>query len=77
MTVGFLDITAPDSVDLGSGAPGTTIGPTPIGNVEVFDDRAALGAAWTATVSSTPFTTGAGTGPETIPASAITTPTAR
>jgi hypothetical protein len=70
--VGFLDITAPDSKDLGAGTPGTTIGPTALGDVEVYDDRAALGATWTATVSSTAFTTGGGTGPETIPASDIT-----
>jgi hypothetical protein len=72
VTVGELSITAPTSADLGSGAPGGTIGPTPIGNVKVTDNRAALGGSWTATVSSTDFSTGGLTSPETIPASAVT-----
>jgi hypothetical protein len=72
VSVGSLVITAPISANLGTGTAGTTIGPTAIGNVEVFDERAALGATWTATVSSTNFTTGSGTGPEMIPAGDIT-----
>jgi len=72
VTVGALSITAPISSNLGSGAPGTTIGPTAIGPVTVTDNRAALGAVWTATASSTDFTTGGGTGPETIPATDAT-----
>jgi WxL domain surface cell wall-binding len=38
-----------------------------LGTVQVTDDRAGL-AGWTATVSSTDFTTGGGTAAETIPA---------
>ncbi len=64
-------MTAPATADLGSGAPGTTIS-GPLGAVVVTDDRALLAAAWTATASSTAFTTGGGTPSETIPASAAT-----
>ncbi len=72
MTVGALSITAPTAADLGSGAPGSTIGPTAIGVVTVIDNRAALGASWTATASSTDFTTGGLDRAETIPATAVT-----
>jgi len=67
VTVGALGMTAPASVDLGAGAPGTTISGA-IGTTTVTDDRAALAAAWTATASSTDWTTGGGTSAETIPA---------
>jgi hypothetical protein len=72
VSTGGLDMTAPDSMDLGTGAPGTTIGPTAIGDVEVIDGRAALGATWTASVSSSDFTTGTATPAETIPVAAGT-----
>lgn len=64
VTNGALTITTPDSVNLGSGAPGTTIGPTALGTVTVNDNRASASASWTATVSSTDFTSGS----QTIPA---------
>jgi hypothetical protein len=67
VNAGALTITVPATAVLGSGAPGTTIGPTPLGAVTVTDNRALLVAAWTATVSSTTFITGAGTVSETIP----------
>jgi hypothetical protein len=67
VTTGGLSMTAPDAVDLGSGAPGTTITGA-LGAVVVTDDRALLAASWTATASSTDFVTGGGTGDETIPA---------
>jgi hypothetical protein len=70
VTVGALSMTAPTSADLGGGAPGTTIA-GPIGNVTVTDDRALLAAAWTATASATDWTTGGGTGNETIPATDV------
>lgn len=70
VTTGALSITVPVSVSLGSGSPGTTIGPTPMGALTVTDNRAALNATWTVTASSTDFTTGGGTAPETIPATA-------
>lgn len=69
---GELSMSVPASAALGSGNPGTTIGPTPIGAVTVIDNRAALDASWTATAASTNFTTGGGTAPETIPASDVT-----
>lgn len=72
VNVGALSMTAPVSADLGSGNPGGTIGPSAIGAITVTDDRAALNATWTAQASSTVFTTGGGTGDETIPASAVT-----
>jgi len=64
---GALSMTAPDSVDLGTNAPGTTISGS-VGTVVVTDDRALLSASWIVTASSTDWTTGAGTPAETIPA---------
>jgi hypothetical protein len=63
-------MSAPVSVNLGSGAPGTTISGA-LGPVTVTDDRALLSATWTATASATDWTTGGGTGPETIPAADV------
>jgi hypothetical protein len=40
VTNGTLTITTPDSVNLGSGAPGTAIGPTALGTVTVNDNPA-------------------------------------
>ena len=76
VTTGALSINSPASVDLGSGAPGTTIsgplgGATPGDSVVVTDDRALLTAAWTATASATNWTTGGGTADETIPVSDV------
>jgi hypothetical protein len=68
VSVGGLTMTAPDSVDLGSGAPGSTITHNLGGNVVVTDVRATLGGTWTASASSTDWTTGAGTPDEIIPA---------
>jgi hypothetical protein len=70
VTTGALAMTAPATADLGSGAPGTTIS-SALGTVTVTDNRALLSAAWTATASSTSFTTGAGTANESIPASDV------
>jgi hypothetical protein len=67
VTSGLLTITAPATANLGSGVPGGTITDT-IGNVTVTDNRAQLAASWTATASSTNWTTGGGTPAETIPA---------
>jgi hypothetical protein len=64
---GALTMTAPDAADLGTNAPLTVIAGA-LGTVTVTDDRALLAAAWTATASSTDFTTGGGTPAETIPA---------
>ena len=64
---GALTITAPISADLGATTPGGSASAS-LGTVQVLDNRG-FGADWTATVSATEFTTGNGTGPETIPAS--------
>lgn len=63
---GPLSLTAPASAALGSGAPGTTISSS-LGTVQVTDGRG-FGADWAAAVSSSDFTTGAGSPAETIPA---------
>jgi hypothetical protein len=68
VNTGALTITAPASVNLGAGDPGATITHNLGGNVVVTDLRATLGGTWTATASSTDWTTGAGTPDETIPA---------
>ena len=65
VTVGALSMTAPTTADLGAGAPDTTISGL-LGPTTVTDDRALLSAAWSATASSTDFTTGAATPAETI-----------
>jgi hypothetical protein len=66
VTSGLLTMTAPPAASLGSGAPGSTIA-GPIGTITVTDDRALLNASWTVSASSSNFTTGSGTGAETIP----------
>lgn len=71
VTTGALSLTAPVSADLGSGAPGTTISGS-IGAITVTDDRAALNSSWTVTAAASDWTTGGGTGPETIPAADAT-----
>ncbi len=67
---GVLAMTAPASASLGSAAPGGTISAS-LGAVQVTDGRG-FGANWTATVSTSAFTTGRGTPPETIPATDVT-----
>jgi hypothetical protein len=69
VTAGALTISAPASKDLGTNVPpGRTISTT-LGNVTVDDLRGANPAGWTATVSSTDFTSA---GVTSIPASAVT-----
>jgi hypothetical protein len=70
VTSGELSMTAPVSVNLGSGAPGTTINGA-VGAVTVTDDRALLSASWTATASASDWTTGGATPAETIPATDV------
>ncbi|MFY1674789.1 hypothetical protein ACN27G_33445 [Plantactinospora sp. WMMB334] len=67
---GTLDITVPATADLGTGSPDSAI-EGQLGAVTVTDDRASDDASWTATVTSTDFTTGTGTASETILASEI------
>ena len=64
---GSLSITAPASADLGATTPGGTLD-ADLGDVQVTDSRG-FGAGWTASVSSTDFTTGGGTAIQAIPAS--------
>lgn len=71
LTGGLLNLTAPASAALGSGAAGGTLSAS-LGSVQVVDDRAALAAAWTTTVSSTNFTTGAASAAETIAKANVT-----
>ncbi|MEQ4302717.1 hypothetical protein ABNF97_15175 [Plantactinospora sp. B6F1] len=70
VTAGTLDIDAPTSADLGSGAPGTTIDGS-LGAVTVTDARASGDASWAASVTSSVFTTGTGTPSQTILASEV------
>jgi uncharacterized repeat protein (TIGR01451 family) len=69
VVTGVLSISAPGSADLGTAAPGRTASAR-LGTVQVTDGRAGL-TGWTATVSSTDFTTGGGKAAETIPAADI------
>jgi hypothetical protein len=69
---GTLQISAPTTANLSNGVvtpvtPGGTVVGS-LGTVTVTDLRSLTGASWTASVSSTAFTTGGATGPETIPA---------
>jgi hypothetical protein len=62
----------PAAADLSGGTPVTAGSLTAtLGAVTVADDRSGLVAGWTASVSSTPFTTGGATAAETIPSSAV------
>ena len=63
---GALEIAAPATKSLGSAAPGAVATAVQLGNVTVTDSRGALAGTWTATVSSTNFTTGAASAEETI-----------
>ncbi|MEV0350084.1 hypothetical protein AB0H88_30270 [Nonomuraea sp. NPDC050680] len=66
-----LEISVPDGpVSLGGGQPGNQVSGQ-LQVVTVMDQRAALNATWTASVSGTPLTTGGGTGAEIIPLSAL------
>jgi large repetitive protein len=62
-----LSITVPSTVSLGSATPGSTLS-AQLGPVTVLDQRGLSNAHWTATVSTTSFTTGGASGPETITA---------
>jgi hypothetical protein len=70
LTGGALSISAPASTSLGTGAAGGTLSAA-LGTVTVTDARALLLASWTASVSTTSFTTGSATAAETIAASKV------
>ncbi|MGH2705985.1 MAG: hypothetical protein ACRDJ4_13105 [Actinomycetota bacterium] len=66
LTGGSLTVSAPATKNLGSAATGSASISTTLGNVTVTDARGLLGGSWTASVSSTNFTTGSATANETI-----------
>ncbi|MEV1153892.1 hypothetical protein AB0J27_00580 [Micromonospora chokoriensis] len=61
-----LNITVPASINLGSAFAGNSI-TGELGTVTVTDERAALAATWTVTVTSSSFVSGGGSPEETIP----------
>ena len=66
LTAGALSISTPASASLGSAATGSATTSAQLGSVSVSDQRGALLGSWTASVSSSDFTTGAATSNETI-----------
>jgi hypothetical protein len=66
LAAGSLSISAPASRDLGTGSTGGGTVSAQLGTVTVTDNRGALVGTWTASVSSTDFTTGGATANETI-----------
>ena len=68
---GMLSIAAPPSATLPSASDGTTTS-AQLGTVTVTDTRGLGSASWTATVSATSFTTGAGGTGQVIPAGSVT-----
>ena len=71
LTGGSLSISQPASANLGSAATGALTLAGSLGSVTVTDSRGNLNAVWTATVSSTNFTTGGGSTYETVTNSKI------
>jgi hypothetical protein len=71
LTGGSLSISQPSTATLGSAATGSLTLSGSLGNVTVTDTRGNLTATWTATVSSTNFTTGTATTYETVTAGSI------
>ena len=66
LTAGALNVSDPADTSLGSVATGTASVSSTLGNTSVTDNRGALLGTWTASVTSTDFTTGAATADETI-----------
>lgn len=73
ITAGSLNITVPTGpVALATVATGATTASGSLGNVAVNDTRGLLLSSWTTTVTSTAFSTGAGTPPhQTVPAASV------
>ncbi|PZS33398.1 MAG: hypothetical protein DLM58_07925 [Pseudonocardiales bacterium] len=71
LTAGALNITTPTSAALGSAAAAAGTLTAQLGTVTVTDARGRLLGAWTTSVTSTSFTTGAATAAETLPNSAV------
>jgi len=72
LTGGSLNISAPATADLGSAATTATTVSGPLGTVTVNDSRGMLAAVWTATVSTTDFTTGSGSNTASISGANVT-----
>jgi hypothetical protein len=70
VAAGTLDIVAAATADLGEGAPGAAVNGS-LGAVTVTDGRAAADASWATSVTSTDFTTGGATAPETVLATEV------
>ncbi|GAB4101493.1 hypothetical protein GCM10028790_05110 [Micromonospora taraxaci] len=70
--LGGLSISVPAISALGTVTSGTTGVSGQLGPVTVTDDRGPFSGNWVSVVSSTSFTTGSGSGGETIPNSSIT-----
>jgi len=66
ITGGNLAITVPSNADLGSVTAGSALVSGSLGTVSVSDTRQLFAAAWTASVSSTDFTTGGASAEETV-----------
>jgi hypothetical protein len=71
VVTGTLSITTPDTANFGTTTAGASSVSGSLGTVTVSDSRSTLGRGWTATVSSTDFTTGTGTGNQDIPAANV------
>src|SRR3979411_2309997 len=72
LTGGPISITVPaTTVNLGSGAVAASSITAQLGTVTVNDNRALPSGGWTSSVTASHFTTGAGTGPETIAATNV------
>jgi len=72
LAAGALSISAPASTGLGTGSTGVGTISAQLGTVTVTDTRGALLGAWTASVSSTDFTTGGATANETVAKGQVT-----
>ncbi|HEY2238855.1 MAG TPA: hypothetical protein VGI21_08695 [Streptosporangiaceae bacterium] len=68
---GSLSITTPDSVSFGTASIGATTVSGSLGAVTVSDTRSTTLRGWIATVSSSDFITGTGTGNQDIPAANV------
>jgi hypothetical protein len=68
---GSLSITTPDAASFGTAAIGATSVSGSLGTVTVSDTRSTTLRGWTATVTSSDFLTGTGTGNQDIPAANV------
>jgi hypothetical protein len=71
VTTGVLSIFTPDAVNFGTAPAGASSISGLLGTVTVTDTRTGALRGWTATVTSTDFVTGTGTGNQDIPAADV------